>query len=131
MPSKNVRAKCRKTVHPPASGRPPSARLLRSDIEASAEALITFHDLFADCFQRREQRRWSLFYLCGQLSNLERKTIESMVLGLHGADRNAVRAAQRFITDSPWDLARLSEIQHAVIAADLGESDAVVIVDGQ
>jgi SRSO17 transposase len=92
--------------------------------------LIAFHELFQECFARREQREWSLFYLCGQLSNLERKTLEPLVLGLHGADPNAVRAAQRFITESPWDLARLSEIQHAVIAADLGESDAVVIVDG-
>ena len=31
-------------------------------------------------FARREQREWSRFYLCGQLSNLERKTMEPMVL---------------------------------------------------
>jgi SRSO17 transposase len=130
MRSKNVHTKRRKTVHPPASGRPPSARLLRSDIEASAEALIAFHDLFADCFQRREQRRWSLFYLCGQLSNLERKTIEAMVLGLHGADRNAVRAAQRFMTEGVWDQPGLIEKQQTLIAKWLGEADGVVIVDG-
>jgi SRSO17 transposase len=100
------------------------------DIDASAEELIAFHNLFQDCFPRREQRQWSLFYLCGQLSNLERKTIEPMVLALHGADPNAVRAAQRFITDSPWDRTRLQEHQHALIAEDLGEADAVVIVDG-
>lgn len=130
MSASSVPTRRRHSVQPPASGQPPSAAFTPADIDASAEELIAFHQLFQECFPRREQRQWSLFYLCGQLSNLERKTIEPMVLGLHGADPNAVRAAQRFITDSPWDLARLSEIQHAVIAADLGESDAVVIVDG-
>jgi hypothetical protein len=44
-----------------------------------------------------EQREWLRFYLCGQLSNLERKTMEPMVLALLKADRNAVRGLQRFI----------------------------------
>jgi SRSO17 transposase len=101
-----------------------------TDVNASAEELIAFHDLFQDCFPRREQRQWSLFYLCGQLSNIARKTIEPMVLGLHGADPNAVRAAQRFITDSPWDQTRLQAYQHELIVQDLGEANAVVIADG-
>jgi SRSO17 transposase len=100
------------------------------DIEASAEELIAFHDMFHDCFSRREQRQWSLFYLCGQLSNIERKTIEPMVLTLHGADPNAVRAAQRFMTESTWDHTRMQDHQHELIAEDLGEVDGVVIADG-
>jgi SRSO17 transposase len=91
---------------------------------------MAFHDLFQDCFTRREQREWSLLYLCGQLSNLERKTIEPIMLALQGADPNAVRAAQRFITDGTWNQPRLREHQHTLIAADLGEADGVVIVDG-
>ena len=130
MSTKSSRANRRYTGRPPASGQPPSSAFRPEDIDASAEELIAFHDLFQDCFPRREQRQWSLFYLCGQLSNLERKTIEPMVLTLYGADLNAVRAAQRFITDSPWDRTRLQEHQQAVVAVDLGESDAVLIVDG-
>ena len=130
MKIKKIRAKHRKTARPPASGRRPLARLLPSDIEAGAEALIAFHQLFTDCFQRREQRRWSLFYLCGQLSNLERKTIEAMVLALHGAESNAVRAAQRFMTEGTWDQPKLIEQQQALIADWLGQADGVVIVDG-
>jgi len=118
------------STRPPASGRPPSSRFTAEDIDASAEELIAFHDLFQDCFTRREQREWSLFYLCGQLSNLERKTIEPIVLALHGADANAVRAAQRFITEGTWNQTRLREHQHTLIATDLGEADGVVIVDG-
>ncbi|HEY4723360.1 MAG TPA: hypothetical protein VII92_16005, partial [Anaerolineae bacterium] len=58
------------SVRPPASGRPPSSPFRLEDIDTSAEELIAFHNLFQDCFSRREQRQWSLFYLCGQLSNL-------------------------------------------------------------
>jgi SRSO17 transposase len=100
------------------------------DIEASTEELLAFHDVFHDCFSRREQRQWSLFYLCGQLSNIERKTIEPMVLTLHGADPNAVRAAQRVMTESTWDHIRMRDHQHELIAEDLGEAEGVVIADG-
>lgn len=64
----------------PASSRKPSLRLTPSDIEAIRDELIAYHRLFDSVFQRREQRYWSLFYLCGQLSNVERKTIEPRVL---------------------------------------------------
>jgi SRSO17 transposase len=131
------------STRPPARGRPPSSRFTAEDLEASAEELIAFHDLFQDCFTRREQRAWSLVYLCGQLSNLERKTIEPIVLALHGADANAVRAAHRFITEGTWNQTRLREHQHTLIATDcpcpqpkaevgrcVGEAEGVVIVDG-
>ena len=130
MSSQTSRANRRDLVCPPASGRPAASPFTPEDIDASAEALIAFHDLFQDCFTRREQREWSLLYLCGQLSNLERKTIEPIVLALHGADPNAVRAAQRFITDGTWSDPCRREHQHTAIAADLGEADGVVIVDG-
>jgi Rhodopirellula transposase DDE domain len=89
MSTSTSRSNRRPSVRPPASGRPPSSALKPEDVDASAEELIAFHDLFQDCFSRREQRHWSLFYLCGQLSNIARKTIEPMVLALHGADPNA------------------------------------------
>ena len=118
------------SVCPPASGRSPSSRFTPEDIAASAEELIAFHDRFQDCFTRREQRAWSLFYLCGQLSNLARKTIEPMVLGLQGTVPRIVRAVQRFITDGTWNQSRMREHQQELIAADLGEAEGVVIVDG-
>ena len=118
------------SVCPPASGRSPSSRFTPEDIAARAEELIAFHDRFQDCFTRREQRAWSLFYLCGQLSNLARKTIEPMGLGLQGAVPRIVRAVQRFITDGTWNQSRMREHQQELIAADLGEAEGVVIVDG-
>ena len=118
------------TQEPPASGRKPGLRLTERELQASTDELVRFHQLFQTIFQRREQREWSLFYLCGQLSNLPRKTIERMVLAFRGADRNAVRMAQRFISQGTWLAERLIRRHQELVAAWLGEPQGVVIVDG-
>jgi SRSO17 transposase len=99
-------------------------------VERSAEALIEFHRRFGDVFLREEQRRWSLFYLCGQLANLERKTIEPMVLALYGIEEQAVRALQHFIGDGRWSAQAAIGICQDLIGEWLGDPDGVVIVDG-
>jgi SRSO17 transposase len=99
-------------------------------IEASADELLAFHRVFRACFRRREQRQWSLFYLCGQLSNLERKTIEAMVLTLHGAKANAVRDLHRFMSAGRWDQPHMIEQYQTLVGQWLGEAAGVVIADG-
>ena len=130
MGAKRQRASKQMDVRPPASGRPPSPKLPDRDIEASADELITFHRLFADCFQRQEQRHWSLFYLCGQLSNITRKTIEPMVLELLGVEAQAVRAVQRFIGHNHWRWETMLERVQELVGLWLGEPEGVVIADG-
>lgn len=115
---------------PPASGRPAGLKLTAQEREAIAQALSDYHHAFHDCFYRYEQRRWSALYLCGQLSNLERKTIEPMVLGLCGLHPNVVRAVQGFIGFGQWDVARLMHRHQAKVAISLGDPRGVVIVDG-
>jgi SRSO17 transposase len=99
-------------------------------VAASADELLAFHRQFASLFARREQRDRSLFYLCGQLSNLDRKTIESMVLALLKADANAVRTAQHFIGHGEWETAPFWEQAQSLVADWLGDPAGVVIVDG-
>ena len=130
MSPRNSRSHRHARRRPPASGRKPSPRLPTHTVETSAEALLAFHGRFATCFRRREQRQWSLFYLCGQLSNLDRKTIEAMVLNLHGAEANAVRDLQRFMGEGRWDQPGMIEQQQVVAAEWLGEPTGVVIADG-
>jgi SRSO17 transposase len=96
----------------------------------TADELQAFHRQFQPLFQRREQRAWSLLYLCGQLSNLERKTIEPMVLSLLGADPNAIRGLQQFIGQGAWDSRPLMLHLHGLVSSWLGEEDGVIIVDG-
>ena len=115
---------------PPASGRQPSRRLTPRLLESFADELRAYHQLFRRRFQRREQRAWSILYLCGQLSELERKTIEPIVLALRGSDHNAVRGLQQFIGQSPWPIEPLLQQHHALVAESLGDAQAVVIVDG-
>lgn len=115
---------------PPASGRPAGLKLTAQEREAIAQALSDYHHAFHDCFYRREQRRWSALYLCGQLSSLERKTIEPMVLGLCGIEPNVVRAVQGFIGSGQWDFDRLIHRHQAKVAVLLGDPCGVVSVDG-
>ena len=120
----------RASRRPPASGRKPWCRLTARDVATSADELLTYHRQFQPLFQRREQRDWSLLYLCGQLSELERKTIEPMVLALLGPNPNAIRGLQQFIGQSEWETPPFLEEAQRLVANWLGEPEGVVIVDG-
>lgn len=115
---------------PPPSGQKPSSNLVPRDVEAMAEELVAYHRLFHPLFQRREQREWSEFYMQGQLADIERKTIEPMVLALKGADPNAVRSAQHFIGAGAWGDEAILHRHQELLAETLGDPDGVVIVDG-
>jgi len=95
-----------------------------------AAELSNYYAEYAPLFARREQREWAQLYLRGQLSDLERKSIEPMVLRERGKDLNAVRAVQQFIGEGGWDDDRILERHQQLVAADLGEPDGTVIVDG-
>jgi len=125
-----MRKYARKHFQPPASGQPPTTRLSLQDVQVSADELIKFHRLFHRVFQRREQREWSALYLCGQLSNLERKTIEPIVAAFRGADPNAVRGLQRFMSQETWPATTLILALQDLVAAWLGDRLGVAIVDG-
>ena len=130
MSLKNKRTTRRASRRPPASGRKPTYRFSGRDVMMTADELQTFHREFQPWLQRREQRHWSLLYLCGQLSNLERKTIEPIVLALIGADPNAIRGMQQFIGQGEWESQALMIHAQDLVSRWMGESDGVVIVDG-
>jgi SRSO17 transposase len=115
---------------PPPSGQKPQRSLAPRDVEAMAEELCVYHALFHDLFGRREQREWSEFYLRGQLCELERKTIEPMVLALKGADWAAVRAVQQFLGEGAWKDDPILWRLQGLIGEDLGEQDGMVLLDG-
>ena len=130
MSGNRIPATRRKRTQPPASGQVPSAPLSQQDIDVSADELVAFERLFADVWRRREQRDWSGFYLCGQLANLERKTIEPMVLALKGPDENAMRGLQQFIGQSPWAIGPHRERLQQLVGRWLGTPEGVLIFDG-
>jgi SRSO17 transposase len=130
MSKKGQRQRRRLQQSAPPSGQKPELNLAPRDLETMAEELVTYHALFHDLFQRREQREWSAFYLRGQLAELERKTVEPMVLALKGPDLAAVRAGQQFLGEGAWEDEPILVRHQRLVAESLGEADGVVIVDG-
>lgn len=122
----------RASRRPPASGRKPTNRLTAREITTSADELLVFQERFQDLFTRQEQRDWFRFFLCGQLSNVERKTIEPMVLALLGNDESVIRTAQHFLGQAPWETDPFLKRAQGLVADWLGEPDGVVTrsVDG-
>jgi SRSO17 transposase len=114
----------------PPSSRKAGARLRATSLIAARQELITFHQKFMAHFDRVEQQCWSAFYLCGQLANLERKTIEPMVLALLGSAPEVIRAVQQFIGQSPWAVQPVTVQLQALVAEWLGDREGVVIADG-
>lgn len=125
---KKVQAKA-VTLAPP-SGQQPSGNLARPDAKRLALELSNYYAEYAPLFARSEQREWAQLYMRGQLSDLERKSIEPMVLRERGKDPNGVRAVQQFIGEGAWDDDRILERHQQLVAEDLGEADGTVILDG-
>jgi len=115
---------------PPPSGQAPSENLARRDAKRLASELSNYYAEYAPLFARSEQREWAQLYMRGQLSDLERKSIEPMVLRERGKDINAVRAVQQFIGEGAWDDDRILERHQQLVVEDLGEPDATAILDG-
>ena len=104
---------------------PPFA-LAHGDVEGLLHELQGFHEAFRECFTRREPREHFFRYMVGQLSPLERKSIEPMALEVDGGN---VRGMQRFMSDDLWDEVQMRRIYHQLVYDDMGDPDGVVIVD--
>jgi SRSO17 transposase len=108
----------------------PPLDLTPQDVDNLREELQAYHAIYAPLFQRREQRDWSAQYVRGLLSDLPRKSIEPMVLALVGADRNAVRGMQQFLSAGTWDDAAILRRHWQEVEQTLGDEDGVLTLDG-
>lgn len=85
-----------------------------------------FHEQFSDCFSRTEPRENFYNYMVGQLSPLERKSIEPIALNIENAK---VRAMQFFVSDAIWDDKKILSKYRCMVNDDMGESDGILIFD--
>jgi SRSO17 transposase len=109
----------------------PLLDLTPQDLEHILDELDAYHAIFSPLFARREQRVWAHHYLHGLLLELPRKSVEPMVLHLRGADPNAVRTLQLFVSASAWDDHAILQRLWGELASDLGQTeDGVLILDG-
>jgi len=92
-----------------------------------ADELVSFHELFRDCFRRSEQRLLSESYLSGLLSDIPHKTAEKIALTFLGTE--AVRCQQNFLSRYLWDDGRMLERHQSLLAEAIGEADGMLNVD--
>src|SRR6266498_69902 len=100
----------------------PVLDLTPHDLAGILDELRTYHAIFSPLFCRPEQRAWAETYLHGLLLDIPRKSIEPMVLHLRGADRNAVRAMQQFLSEGAWDDAAILHRLWQELATELGKT---------
>lgn len=87
--------------------------------------LATFMAPFVATFYRQEPAEHAQTYVCGLLSNVTRKNIESIAYRF-GHDRLPL---QRFIGWAEWDDAPLRQELTRQVAEQLGHADAVLVFD--
>jgi len=98
----------------------------KEDINQFIEEFRGFHAQFADCFSREEPRENFVQYMAGQMSQLERKSIEPIAMNVENAK---VRAMQHFISNVVWDEGRIISRYHDMVVEDLGDTEGVLIFD--
>jgi len=104
----------------------PTFDLTPPDVEGFLEELWECPSAFHDCFPRRETRAHFFDYMVGQLSPLERKSIEPMALHVEGG---TVRGLQRFLSDVVWDEEHMRWTYHQLVADAMGDPEGVLMVD--
>ena len=90
-----------------------------------APALAEFLEEFADCFGRSEPRDHLGHYVRGQLSNLQRKSVEPIAL----FNNLAPRTLQEVLASDVWDHARARNRVQQIIARDHADPKAIAIID--
>ncbi|HEY7493538.1 MAG TPA: IS701 family transposase [Candidatus Tectomicrobia bacterium] len=104
----------------------PTFDVVPSDVEGFMGELWAFQSAFHDCYTRSEPRAHFLDYMVGQLSQLERKSIEPMALHVEGG---TIRGLQQFISDVHWDEEQMVWNYHQLVAEKMGEPDGVLMFD--
>jgi SRSO17 transposase len=95
------------------------------EILSLGPALADFLSEFADCFGRSEPRGHLQHYVRGQLSGLQRKSVEPIAL----LNNIAPRTLQEFLNSDVWDHPRARNRVQQIVARDHEDPKAIGIVD--
>lgn len=116
-----TRSKRKKACAPPV----PECKLSKKDVERFSKELTKYMKQFAPAFERIEQVKHSQVYVHGLLSDVTRKNVEQMALGMGGK----VRSLQYFIGQSPWTAEPVTRMHQGMIGETLGEADGIALID--
>lgn len=103
----------------------PECKLSKKEVEQFSKELTEYMKQFAPAFERIEQVKHSQAYVHGLLSDVTRKNVEQMALGLG----EKVRSLQYFVGQSPWTAEPVTAIHQGLIGETLGEQDGVALID--
>src|SRR5215471_8040318 len=101
------------------------SRMTVDQILALEPALAEFLGEFDDCFGRSEPRHHLQHYVRGQLSNLQRKSVEPIAL-FNGI---APRTLQEYLNSDVWDHRRARDRVQQIVARDHEDPKAIGILD--
>jgi len=104
----------------------PRFELVKKDVEGFVEKLKAFHEDFKNCFKRSEPRKNFFRYMVGQLSNIERKSIEPIALRVEGG---SIRDMQKCLSDAQWDEDKMLSKYWEKVNANIGDENGVLIFD--
>lgn len=95
------------------------------EIERVGPELKRYMGEFTECFGRREPAEHARIYVCGQLSDLPRKSVEPI------ADQADIdpRALQKFLARHKWDDKLMVKQTFRIIARDHADPNAIGIID--
>jgi len=96
-----------------------------SELRQIRKNLDRFLGQFADCFQTAPSRRHLRTYVSGQISHLDRKSIEPMAL----AAGVPPRSLQEFIGLHRWDGDAMRDRVQEIVVRDHSDDNAVAVVD--
>src|SRR5437879_1748604 len=100
-------------------------RMTVDQILALEPALAEFLGEFDDCFGRSEPRQHLKHYVRGQLSNLQRKSVEPIAL----FNNIAPRTLQEYLNSDVWDHPRARDRVQQIVARDHEDPKAIGIID--
>lgn len=95
------------------------------DIASLGKLLAQFLALFADCFHGVKGRRLLSTYVCGLLSDLQRKNVEAIAL------KQGVRprTLQRFLESIKWDHDEVLRRCRKIVVQEQADPDAIGVID--
>ena len=99
--------------------------MTEDQIRALGPALGEYLDEFADCFAHPGTRTHLREYVRGQLSDLQRKSVEPIA---HWAGV-APRTLQEFLSLSDWDQGRMGDRLQQIVVRDHADPQAIGIID--
>jgi SRSO17 transposase len=95
------------------------------EIKNISRKLIAFLKQFDDCFYRSQPRGHLKSYVRGQVSSLDRKSVEPIALLM----KTPPRTLQRFLSYVHWDEQRLRDRIQWIVTRDHSHPDAIGTVD--